>query len=169
VEASLNNPSKYASKWAFIYIAAAILNTVLDQVLKVDPNSYIRVFGYTIPFILFLILTQIEYRRSIGGYITFQQTFSAGVRYAVYSGLLFGILIFVNLSFFSNEIQQSIAATRASLAAKGVSKEQIDKQLEVGQNHGALIIAFFAAIQTTILGLIISAIGAAILKKEATK
>jgi len=169
MEAGVNNPSRYASKWAFIYIAVAALTTCIVQVLNIDPTSVIKILGYTVPIIAFLILAQLEYRRSLGGYVSFQQAFSLGVRYSVYTGLLFGVLIFVNLSFFSHEIEQSIAVARKTLAAQGFSKEQIEARLEVGKKHGASIGAFSAAIQTTILGIIISAIGALIVKKKVVK
>ena len=55
MEAGVNNPSRYASKWAFIYIAVAALTTCIVQVLNIDPTSVIKILGYTVPIIAFLI------------------------------------------------------------------------------------------------------------------
>jgi hypothetical protein len=169
METGLINPGKYASKWAFIYLAAAAVNTFVIQNSDQGSNPALKSLGYTIPFIVLLIVTQLEFRKSLGGYISFQQAFSGGVRYAVYSGLLFGLLIFIYLTFFSNQVAQSAADLKKTLVASGLSKEQVDMQIGSREKYGAVIGGFFAAIQTTIIGVIISAIGAAILKKEVAK
>ncbi|HEY4326072.1 MAG TPA: DUF4199 domain-containing protein [Mucilaginibacter sp.] len=166
MENSLQNPTKIASKWAIIYVVTSIVITYAFQLLNIDQNSAFKFLGY-IPFIAFLLLTQKEYRDQLGGYLTFGEGFSAGFRYAVFSGLLLAVFIYIYLAFLSPQVlEQSMTDQQGKMAQQGLSQEQIDKAMEIGKKYGPIIGAFGAAVGSAILGAIVALIGAAIFKKE---
>jgi hypothetical protein len=164
--ATAPNSTKIATKWAIIYVVVSIVITYTFQILNVDQNSAVKYVGY-IPFLAFLLLAQKEYKDQLNGYLTFGQGFSAGFRYAVFSGLLLAVFIFIYLSFLSPQVlEQSMAAQQEVMSQKGLSSAQIDKTLEIGKKYGPIIGAFVAAVGTPIAGAIVALIGAAIFKKD---
>ncbi|MDB5134308.1 MAG: hypothetical protein JWP37_911 [Mucilaginibacter sp.] len=160
------NSTKAATKWALIYVLTAIVITYIIQFAYLDPNSPIKYLSY-IPFVAFLLLAQKEYKDQLGGYIKFGEGFSIGLRYAIYSGLLFGVFLYVYLAFLSPEVLvKSAESQRDAMAAKGLSPEQIDNAIKISIKFGAIIGAVFVALFYVILGVILGLIGAAIFKKE---
>jgi hypothetical protein len=165
---NLTNPTKVATKWALIYLITSIVITYAFQFLDIEQASPARYLAY-IPFIAFLLLAQKEYKDQLGGYITFNQGFSTGFRYAVFGGLLMAVFIFVYLTFLSPEVlEKSLAESRAQMEAKGTSSADIEKGLDIGRKYGAIIGCFIAAIGITIFGTIVALVGAAIFKRERT-
>jgi hypothetical protein len=165
---TIPNSTKIATKWAVIYVVTSIVITYLFQFMNIDQNSAVKFLAY-IPFIAFLFLAQKEYRDQLGGFLTFGQGFSAGFRYAVIAGLMLAVFIYIYLTFLSPQIlDQSIASQQDKFKEQGMSAEQIEKANEIGKKYGPLIGAFGAAIGTAVVGAILSLIGAAIFKKEAT-
>jgi len=160
------NATKVATKWALIYVLTAIVITYIIQFANLDPDSPVKYLSY-IPFIAFLLLAQKEYKDQLGGYIKFGEAFSAGFKFALFSGLLLAVFIYVYLTFLSPEVlSKTMELQRDKMAAQGLSSEQIDKGIEIGKKYGAIFGAIGAAIVYTILGVIIGLIGAAIFKKE---
>jgi len=161
------NPTKIATKWAIINLFTSIILTYVIQFISTDPNSPLKYLGY-LPFIIFLILAQKEYKDQLGGFLTFGQGFSAGFRYAVFTSLLLAVFTYVYLAFLSPEIMVKAAEdARTQMEAKGnMSAEQIDKAVSITKTAGPIIGAFFLAILDTIIGIIVSLIGASIFKKE---
>ncbi|MFB9844881.1 DUF4199 domain-containing protein [Mucilaginibacter ginsenosidivorans] len=160
------NPTKVATKWALINLLVSIVLTYLIQFASTDPNSPLKYLGY-LPFIIFLILTQKEFKDQQGGYLTFGEGFSAGFRYAVFTSILLALFTYVYLAFLSPEIMQKAAEqARAQMEAKGMSSEDIDKAIGYTIKLGPIIGAFVLAIIDTIIGIAIALVGAAIFKKE---
>lgn len=160
------NPTKIATKWALISLLVAIVITYIIQFTNMDINSPAKYLGY-IPFLGCLFLTQKEFRDELGGFITFNQGFSAGFRYAVFNGLLLAVFTYLYLAILSPAIfEKSLEASQNQMATKGMSQEQIDKAMEIAKKWGPVGGAFFLAIWYAIVGAIISLIGAAIFKKE---
>lgn len=162
------NPTKVATKWALIYLLAAIILTYAYQYLNIDLKSPVRYFSYLF-FIGFLFLTQKEYRDQLGGYMTFGQGFSAGFRFGLFAGLLFGVFLYIYLGILNPDLMiKSIEDQRGSMSANGASSEQVEKGIEMGKKYGAIFAAFGTAVWFAILGAILGLIGAAIFKKEKT-
>ena len=162
------NPTKIATKWALIYVAVSIVITYTFQFLSIDQNSAAKYIGY-LPFIAFCVLAQNEYKDQLGGFLTFGQGFSVGFRYALFSGLVLAIFVYVYLQFLSPDVLvKSMEGQQTVMADKGMSQEQIDKAMEMGTKYGPIFGAVATAIGSLILGSIIALIGAAILKKERT-
>lgn len=161
------NPTKIATKWALINLLTQIIITYGVQLLNMDMNSPVKYISY-IPLIAFLLLAQKEFRDTqLGGYMTFGQGFSAGFRYAIFSGLLLAVFMYIYLAILSPEVlTKSMAAQQTVLEQKGMSADQIDKAMSTATKYGPIIGAFGIAMFYAIIGAIISLIGAAILKKE---
>ncbi|HEY0244822.1 MAG TPA: DUF4199 domain-containing protein [Mucilaginibacter sp.] len=162
----VQNATKLATKWAFVYLITAVIITYAFQFLNVDTNSPLKYISY-IPFIGYLFLAQKEYRDQIGGYISFGDAFSAGFRYSIFVGLLMAIFSYLYLTILSPEVwQKAMDATQTALEDKGISGSQAEKTMSMMKQWGPLFGAFGAAIVYAIFGAVISLIGAAIFKKE---
>lgn len=160
------NPTKIATKWALFYVAVSIVITYTIDLLKLDPNSPVKYISY-LPFIGFCVLAQKEFKDQLGGFLSFGQGFTAGFRYALFSGFLLAIFSFVYLAYLNPEfLVKAAEQQQAVLVEKGMSQEQIDKATEIATKYGPIIGSLAAAIGTLVSGCIISLIGAAILKRE---
>lgn len=160
------NPNSAAIKWAVINLVTTIILTYGIQSLNMDPNSSLKYIGY-LPFILFLILTQKEFQEQLGGYITFGQAFTAGLRYAIFTSLLLAVFVYLYLAVLSPDVfDKSLTASQSQMAEKGMSQEQIDKAMGIAKKYGPMFAAVGTVIIDIIFGIIISLIGAAIVKKE---
>jgi hypothetical protein len=168
METPAPNPTAIATKWAVIYLVVSIVITYAFQLLNIDQNSSVKYVGY-LPFIAFCFLAQKEYKDQLGGFITFGQAFNPGFRYSLFGGLLLAVFIYLYLAILSPEmLTKAMEQQQTAMADKGMSQEQIDKALEMGNKYGAIFGAIATAISTLIFGCIVSLIGAAILKKERT-
>ncbi|WP_374951153.1 DUF4199 domain-containing protein [Mucilaginibacter sp.] len=162
------NPTKIATKWAFIYLLVSIVITYAFEFLSIDQNSPAKYISY-IPFIAFCFLAQKELRDQSGGYMSFGQGFSVGFRFGLFSGLLLAVFVFIYLKFLSPDmLVKSIEQQQVALSEQGMSQDQIDKAMDMGTKYGAIFGAVATAIGSLILGCIIALIGAAIFKKERT-
>jgi hypothetical protein len=162
-----SNPTKVATKWALINALTAIIITYAFELLNIDPNSSLKYLAY-IPFIVFLFLTQREFKEQIGGFMTFGEGFSAGFRYALFTGLVMALFIYLYCAVLSPAFfDKTIELSRVKMEEQGkMSSEQIDKAMEISKKWGPLFAAFGTAVIYPIFGAIIGLIGAAIFKKE---
>lgn len=161
-----NNPTKVATKWALINAATAIVITYAFELLNVDQNSGLKYITY-LPFIAFLFLSQKEYKDQIGGYISFGTVFSTGFRYAIFTGLLVAIFIYLYCAVLSPEVfEKALQNSQTVMEDKGMTSEQIEKGMSIAKKWGPVFGAFGAAIGYAVFGAIVSLIGAAIFKKE---
>jgi len=134
--------------------------------LNIDPNSPLKYLTY-IPFIAFLFITQKEFKDEIGGFITFGEGFSAGFRYALFTGLVIAVFVYLYCAVLSPAVfDKALEASRAKMEAQNMPSDRIEKGMEIGKKWGPLMGAFGTAVVYPIIGAIISLIGAAIFKKE---
>jgi len=160
------NPTKVATKWALINVVTGIVLTYAFQYLVTDPNSPIKYLTF-IPFIAFLLLAQKEYKQQIGGYMTFSEGFSAGFRFAIFSGLMAAVFTYLYLAVLSPEVmEKAVEQARTQMEAKGMSSEDIDKAISLTKKLGPVFGAFGAAIFDAVVGAIVAVIGASIFKRE---
>ena len=166
MEQAITNPTKIATKWGLIYAATAIVITYAIELSGLTSTSSLQYLTY-LPFIAFLCLTQTEYREELGGYVNYGNAFSAGFRYAVFSGLLLGVFTYLYLSFLSpGMLDKAIEVTQTQLEEKNTPSAQIEKTIDIMKKWGPILGAFSAAVGYAIIGAIISLITAAIFKKE---
>ncbi len=160
------NPTKVATKWALINTLASIVCVYAFEFLNVEATSPIQYISY-LPFIAFLLLAQIEFKNELGGFITFGQAFSTGFRYALFTGLLTAVFIYIYYSMLSPErYEQILAISEKALEERDMSSAEREKAMEMTRNWGPLFSAFGAAVGSAIFGAVISLITAAIVKKE---
>ena len=160
------NPTKVATKWALINALVCIILTYVYYFLNIEQGSAIQYLSF-IPFIAFLLLTQKEYKDQLNGFITFGQGFSAGFRYALFTGLVIGVFTIVYLWILNPEaLEKSMEVARADMEAKDMSSADIDKALGITKSLGPWIGGFSVAVFYALVGAIIALIGAAIFKKE---
>lgn len=160
------NPTKVATKWALINALVAIIFTYVFHFMDIDQKSPVQYITY-IPFIAFLFLTQKEFKDELGGFITFGKAFSAGFRYALFTGLVIGVFLALYLWILNPEaLEKSLEASRTQMEERDMSSAEIDKAMGIARTLGPWIGGFFAAVIYAIVGAIIALIGAAIFKKE---
>ncbi|MDB4918939.1 DUF4199 domain-containing protein [Mucilaginibacter sp.] len=155
-----------AFKWAIINVLTSIVITYAFQFLNIDQNSPARYLAF-IPFIVFLLMAQKEYRDQLGGFLTYGEGFMGGFLFSIFAGLLGAIFIYVYLTFLSPQVfEQSLADAQTKMESKGLSSEQVDSAMAITKKYGTLFGAIGAVIGSIFIGAIIALIGAAIFKKE---
>ena len=160
------NPTKVATKWAVINGLVSIILTYVFLFMDIDQSSPLQWIGI-IPPITFLFLTQKEFKDELGGFITFGQGFSAGFRYALFTGLIVGVFIALYMWILNPEaFEKSLEASRVQMEAKDMSSAEIEKAMGISRSIGPWIAGFFTAVMYAAVGAIIALIGAAIFKKE---
>ncbi|MDQ0967239.1 hypothetical protein QFZ20_002642 [Flavobacterium sp. W4I14] len=175
MEQQLLQEEKKPNALAFkVAISFAVYSIVLIFILKflgidsVDPDLPIAekiiamVLSYGV-FILAIFYTQVTYRKMLGGYITYGKAFSTGFKVAAYAGLFVGLLFILYYKVLDPSALDRVAD---SAIEKANGNEQQIKGIEMMRGYMWAFTAFGAAIVYTILGLIISLITAAIVKKE---
>jgi len=162
------NPTKVATKWALIGLLCVIIITYTIQFTNMDPNSPVKWISL-IPFLGCLFMTQKDFKTELGGFLTFNQGFSAGFRFAIFMGLLGGVFVFLNCAIISPDyFAKTVEAGRPGMVARGMTDDQIDTAMKITLKYGAVIAAFGVAIFDAIIGALAALIGAAIFKKVKT-
>lgn len=147
--------------FVLIFILKFMGITVKEQEISPASKIITQLLSY-LPFILAIVYVQTNYKKEIGGFVTFGKAFSAGFKVAAYSGL-FLFVIQVLYYFIDKQAVQELVDISIT-AAKG-NEEQL-KTIEMMRPYMGLFIGFGTAITYTVFGLIVSLIGAAIVKKE---
>jgi len=160
------NPTKVATKWAVINALVAIILTYVFLFMDVDQQSPLQYLSM-IPTIAFLLLAQKEFKDELGGFISFGQAFSAGFRYALFTGLIIGIFIALYLWILNPEaLEKSLEASRVQMEERDMSSAEIEKAMDISRSIGPWMGGFFTAVMYAAGGAILALIGAAIFKKE---
>jgi hypothetical protein len=168
MESTKPNQSGVAIKWALINFFAAIIITFVIQFAGGNPLGPVSYLG-DIPFIAFLCLSQIEYRKQLSGFMTYGQGFIEGLLFSVFNSILAAIFIALYVSILSPDVwQKYIDTQQAAYVQRGMSSDQIDTAMELLRKYGVLFVTVGALFGGTIVGIIISLITAAIFKKERT-
>lgn len=160
------NPNNVAIKWTLINIATGIVLTYAFQFSNIGATSSLRYLA-DIPFIAFLFLAQKEFRDQLGGYMKYGEGFGIALRYAIYSGLILAVFIYLYYAILSPEMYTKLLSEqRDAMAAKGLSSDQVDQGMQFMNKMGMIFVVVGAAIGTAVIGIVIGLIGAAIFKKE---
>lgn len=157
-----------------VAISFAIYSIVLIYILKLigvdstDPDLPIAekiiamILSYGV-FILAIFYAQTTHKKELGGYITYGRAFSTGFKVAAYAGLFVGLLFILYYKVLDTTALDKIADAAIQ---KANGDEQKIKGIDMMRGYMWIFASFGAAIAYTILGLIVSLITAAILKKE---
>ena len=163
-------PNILAFKAAAAYAVYFLILIYIFKLLGIntnDPNISVAekivssALSY-IPFILAIVYVQYTHRQELGGYITFGRAFSAGFKVAAYTGLFVAVLLIIYYKVLDTNAFRELMDM--ALEAAGDDENQI-KGVEMMRSYMVFFIGFGAAITYTLFGLVISLIGAAVLKK----
>lgn len=164
-------PNALAFKVAISFAVYSIALIFLLKLLGIDSanpdlpvaeKAIAMVLSYGV-FILAIFFAQSTHKKELGGFITYGRAFSTGFKVAAYAGLFVGLLFILYYKVLDPAALDKIADTAIEQAN---GDEQKIKGIEMMRGYMWIFTAFGAAIVYTILGLIVSLITAAVLKKE---
>jgi hypothetical protein len=170
-DAKPKNPNMLAFKAALMYgIYFLVLLFLFDWmgINTGDPNTTFAEKAITFiaswaPFVLAIIYVQTSFKKDLGGYISFGKAFSTGFKVAAYSGLVLALLMILYYKVLSPAAYQKII----DVALRGAGDDENKRKgIEMMRPYMIAFIGFGAAISYTFFGLLISLVGAAIIKKE---
>lgn len=168
---AVKTPNALAFKSAVAY---AVYFLVLIYIFKLagidqnDPNSSVAekmvssIASY-LPFILAIVYVQTNFKKEIGGFISFKGAFSAGFKVAAYAGLFIAIVLMLYYKVLDPTAFERLMDSAREAAGGDETKL---KGVEMMKSYMIFFIGFGAAITYTLLGLVTSLIGAAVIKKE---
>jgi len=164
-------PNLLAFKSALSYAVYFLLLIFVFKWLGInqnDPNlpigeKIISSVASYIPFILAIVFVQTTFKKELGGYISFGKAFSTGFKVAAYAGLFISLALILYYKVLDRSALDEIMDT--AVKAVGDDENKI-KGVEMMRPYMVFFIGFGAAITYTLLGLVVSLIGAAILKNE---
>jgi len=156
--ASQYNSTRIGIKWAFIYLILLAAFAAATQFLSLD--IVIVKFVSFITFIAFTILAQSEYKRKSGGFITFGEAFLAGFKFSAIAMLLTGIFIYLYWTIIDPQAFAFLVEAVNQQATSDTQKSAEQQFLTPG------FFSIVIALMGLIIGIVISLIGAAILKKD---
>jgi hypothetical protein len=159
-------------KRALIYGAAiAIATTLLTAVMGaagLEGNQAIGYLAYLFP-IVGIVLAIRAAKRSETGEFTFGDGFKEGAAVSLVAALLTALLSYLYMTAINPDYLDAVReATTAQLQAQGMSGRELaqaQQMTEAVATPGA--VAGISAVSTFILGLIISAVAAAIMRRKA--
>lgn len=169
---TIKTPNALAFKSALvytIYFLALIYIFKLAGIDQNDPDSSVAEkllssMASYLPFILAIVYVQTNFKQDLGGFISFKSAFSAGFRVAAYAGLFIAVVLMLYYKVLDRAAFDRLIDTAREAAGDDEAKL---KGIEMMKSYMIFFIGFGAAITYTLLGLITSLIGAAVIKKEA--
>ncbi|WP_152620247.1 DUF4199 domain-containing protein [Pedobacter lusitanus] len=164
-------PNKVAFQAAIVFSLYTLALVFIFKLLHIDtqddhisvPTRIVSMICTYVPFILAILYAQSRHRTELGGYMSFGRGFSAGFKVAAYSGLFIALLYILYYKVLDRSALDS--AVEMALEKAGDDQKAI-QGVNMMKPYLAVFIGFGAAITYTIFGLILSLIGAAILKKD---
>jgi hypothetical protein len=168
---TVKTPNALAFKSALayaIYFLALIYIFKLAGIDQNDPNSsttekMVSSIASYLPFILAIVYVQTNFKNELGGFISFRTAFSAGFKVAAYAGLFIALVLMLYYKVLDPAAFERLMDSAREAAGDDETKL---KGVEMMKSYMVLFIGFGAAITYTLLGLVTSLIGAAVIKNE---
>ena len=158
-----------AFRYAIICALITIIYFIILWLLKLESNKAAGWVSYLILIAVMFIGIK-DYRdKDNGGFIQYGKALSTGVLIAIFTGIIYAVFIFIFVSFIDPQFIQNILDTaRQSMVEKGTAS---DEQIEMAMKYTKMfttppMIALFSILGYAFMGLIISLIESAILKKD---
>ncbi len=163
-------PNMLAFKAAGAYALYFLVLMFIFKMIGIDTNNPDLPVGEKIvssalsyiPFILAIVYVQTTHKKELGNYITFGRAFSAGFKVAAYAGLFIAVLMILYYKVLDVKSYEELIST--AIDAAGDDEDQI-KGIEMMRPYMVFFIAFGAAVVYTFFGLVVSLLGAAVVKK----
>lgn len=164
-------PNKLAFQVALAFAFYTLIMIYVLKFLNIDTQQenvststkIITTLVTYVPFILAILYTQVKHRADLGGYISYGRAFSTGFKVAAYAGLFTALIMVLYYKVLDRGAMDHVMEVALQKAG---DNEQAEKGAKMMEPYMAVFIAFAAAITYTILGLVISLISAAFVKKE---
>jgi len=170
------SPAKSALPYGVIFGAIMVLEFVIMQALKPDPKEFgwIGIVTNLLNFIvlptLFIALACVNFKNKLnGGYITLSQSLKIGVTASAIAGLVYAIFYFIYYLMFPEFIAETIEQMKIITIQQNptMPAEQLEMTLMFMEKT---MMPYYAGpisiLMYTFIGLIISLIVGAIVKKE---
>ncbi len=164
-------PNKLAFQVAISFAIYILILTVVMRVLNIDPQATdvpwyqtaIAILLSWATYVYAIFYAQNKHKQDLGGFVSFGRAFSTGFKVAAYAGLFIGILMFIYYKFIDAAGLQQIIDNSI---AKADGNEQQIKGIEMMSKYMIYFTAFGAAIMYAIVGLLVSLITAAFIRKD---
>lgn len=164
-------PNKLAFQVALAFAVYTIVIIYILKLLNIDTQQenvststkIISTIVTYVPFLMAIMYTQVKHRADLGGYISYGRAFSTGFKVSSYAGLFAGILMILYYKVLDRD---ALAHIMSIAEEKAGDNEQSVAAVKTMEPYMGILIAFSAAITYTILGLVISLISSAFIKKD---
>lgn len=159
-------PGRVTLQWAWKMALVMIAVTIALFYTKVNEKSFLNYIVY-VPFIFGLMMAIKEHRdKDLEGYISFRRAFTTGFRYASIISFVMGVFMYIYLKFINPQVfEQSLVEAENIMLDQGKSEDAIEMAISVARNWGIFMAAISASIGYTLLGGLLSFVGASIFKK----
>lgn len=157
--------SSVAIKYGFIGALASVVYSAILLITGLATNGWLSSLGYVI-LIVAIIMAIKEYKKLNYGYLSFGQGLGLGTLISAIFGLFTGLFMFVYTSFIDPNYQADIMdKQRIELEEKGMSDEQIDQAISIGESVSSpMMMIVLSLVGYIFVGFIISLIISAIMK-----
>lgn len=154
-----------ALKYGFIGGLVIVIYTLILMVADLGTNKWLSSLGYII-LIGAIVIAIKEYKKSNSGYVAYGQGLGIGTLVSAVIGLMAGIFMWIYTSFVDqNYMSNLMEAQRIELEDRGMSDEQIDSAIAMGQSFQGPVMTIVASlVGYIIIGFIFSLIISAIMK-----
>ena len=168
---------KSTSIWKFslisgIYVGIALI--LISVVFYVSGNSFAKPAqwaGYA-GMLLGIVLSQLSYRKSLGGFMTYGQALGVGVLTMLFASVLSGIYTYVLYEVIDPSLQEQLRLfTEEQIVKQGnMSEEQINAAVEMSSRfQSPTMMVVMSIVGGTFIGLIISLVTSIFTKKNPSK
>jgi len=157
----------------YMTIAGAVLNLLLYftgfQTEKLATGQHIQWVGFIIMFALLWLGIKAVREESPGKYLSYGQGLGSGVLISLYSGLMSAVYTFIHFKFVNTDfVDYNMELVRAKWAEAGMGADQMEKAEGITRMFmGPVAMTIMTPIMVVFMGLIMSLIIAAILKRPA--
>jgi len=147
---------------ALIYLFKVLGIDTQEENVSVSTRVISSICSY-VPFILGILYVQNKHKEELGGYMTYGRGFSAGFRVSSYAGFFIGLLMILYYKVLDPEALNQLM--EISIEKAGEDEKAI-RAIKSTIPYMPFLVGFTGAITYTLLGLVISLVGAAFVKKE---
>lgn len=164
-------PNALAFQVAISFAIYILILTVAMRILKINPQAIdvpvyqtvLSIFLAWVTFIFAIYYAQNKHKQELGGFVTYGRAFSTGFKVAAYAGLFISVLMFIYYQF----IDPAAMTEMLDLAIEKANGDEKQIQgIQMMSKYMTVFTVFGTAITYAIVGLIISLITAAIVKKD---
>jgi ABC-type sugar transport system permease subunit len=154
-------------------IAGAVLNLALYftgfQTEKLATGQYFQWLGFVIMIVILFLGIKAVREESPGKFLSYGKGVGSGVLISLYSGLMSAVYTFIHFKYVNTEfVDYNMELIRAKWAQAGMGADQMEKAEGMTRMFmGPVSMAIMSPIMSVFIGLIVSLIIAAILKRPA--